>query len=319
MRPAADVVVLENEHWRVGVVPETGASVAFGQVRIDGEWLDVLRPTPPESLRDHRDCASYVLAPWSNRVRDGRLLFNGREWQLRLTDGDGTAIHGTANEFRWRVLDRTPTRLVLGLDSAGFVGVNFPWQFRTEVTYALDGERFEWRTALANADDEAFPAGFGHHPYFVRQLRDAAGGALGAEALLQINCARGYRLEDSMALEEAGEPPTRADFRELRALGDTFVDDCLTGRTSDVAARISYPGALDLAVEADPLLSHVVVFLPVGQPFFAVEPVTNANDAFTLDAAGVSGVGVFRLQPGETREATFALVAAVWQPGDRPA
>ena len=36
MRPAADVVVLENEHWRVGVVPETGASVAFWQVRVDG-------------------------------------------------------------------------------------------------------------------------------------------------------------------------------------------------------------------------------------------------------------------------------------------
>src|SRR5450756_2692977 len=85
MRPAADVVVLENEHWRVGVVPETGASVAFGQVRVDGEWCDVLRPTPTESLRHHADCSSYVLAPWSNRVRDGLLRFDGREWQLPVS------------------------------------------------------------------------------------------------------------------------------------------------------------------------------------------------------------------------------------------
>jgi len=55
----------------------------------------------------------------------------------------------------------------------------------------------------------------------------------------------------------------------------------------------------------------VVVYVPVEKPFFAVEPVTNANDAFALDASGVPGVGVFRVQPGETREATFALVATL--------
>ena len=313
MRPAPDVVVLENAHWRVGIVPETGASVASGQVRISGEWRDVLRPTPPESLRDHSDCSSYVLAPWSNRVRDGRLRFDGRAWQLRITTDDGTAIHGAVIEYPWRVVEQTATRLVLEFDSAGFVGVNFPWQFRAQVTYELNGERFEWRTALTNADHETFPAGLGHHPYFVRRLTDTGGGALGGEALLQINCDRGYQLENAMALGEAAEVPPRADFRELRALGDAFVDDCLTGRTGDVAALISYPGALDVSIEADALLSHVVVYLPVEKPFFAVEPVTNANDAFTLDAAGVPGVGVFTVPPGETREAAFALVARARQ------
>ena len=311
MRPAADVVVLENEHWRVGVVPETGASVAFGQVRVDGEWCDVLRPTPTESLRHHADCSSYVLAPWSNRVRDGLLRFDGREWQLRITDDDGTALHGAVFEYPWTVLEKSRSRLVLGFDSTRFVGVNFPWRFRAQVTYELDGERLWLRTELENTDREAFPAGFGHHPFFVRRLTDAAGEALGGEALLQINCRRGYALEDAMAVDAAGPIPERADFVDLRPLGHTFVDDCLTGRTGDVAAYISYPGVLDVAIEADDLFSHVVVYVPVEKPFFAVEPVTNANDAFTLDASGVPGVGVFRVQPGETREAAFALFATL--------
>jgi aldose 1-epimerase len=311
MRPAADVVVLENEHWRVGVVPETGASVAFGQVRVDGDWRDVLRPTPAESLRHHADCSSYVLAPWSNRVRDGLLRFDGREWQLRITDDDGTALHGAVFEYPWTVLEKSRSRLVLRFDSTRFVGVNFPWRFRAQVTYVLDGERLWWRTELENTDREAFPAGFGHHPFFVRRLTDAAGGALGGEALLQINCRRGYALEDTMAVDAAGPIPERADFADLRPLGHTFVDDCLTGRTGDVAAYISYPGVLDVAIEADDLFSHVVVYVPVEKPFFAVEPVTNANDAFALDAYGVPGVGVFRVQPGETREAAFALVATL--------
>jgi aldose 1-epimerase len=311
MRPTPDVVVLENERWRVGIVPETGASVAFGQVRIDGEWRDVLRPTPAESLRHHADCSSYVLAPWCNRVRDGLLRFDGRQWQLRINNDDGTAIHGAANEFPWRVVEQTATRLTLDFDSTAFVGVNFPWSFRAQVTYELDGERLRCRMELTNTDREAFPAGFGQHPYFVRRLTDDVGGALGGEVLLQINCRRGYALEDEMALGEAGEVPAHADFRELRALGDTFVDDCLTGRTDDVAWRISYPGVLDVAMEADALFGHVVVYVPLEEPFFAVEPVTNANDAFNLDAAGVPGVGIFRVPPGESREATFALVATL--------
>src|SRR5665647_2523271 len=265
MRPAADVVVLENEHWRVGVVPETGASVAFGQVRVDGEWCDVLRPTPTESLRHHADCSSYVLAPWSNRVRDGLLRFDDREWQLRITDDDGTALHGAVFEYPWTVLEKSRSRLVLGFDSTMFVGVNFPWRFRAQVTYVLDGERLRLRTAL----------------------------------------------EDTMAVDAAGPIPERADFVDLRPLGHAFVDDCLTGRTGDVAAYISYPGVLDVAIEADDLFSHVVVYVPVEKPFFAVEPVTNANDAFALDASGVPGVGVFRVQPGETREAAFALFATL--------
>ena len=74
------------------------------------------------------------------------------------------------------------------------VGVNFPWRLRAQVTYVLDGERLWLRTELENTDREAFPAGFGHHPFFVRRLTYAAGVALGCEALLQINCRRGYAL-----------------------------------------------------------------------------------------------------------------------------
>jgi aldose 1-epimerase len=52
-----------------------------------------------------------------------------------------------------------------------------------------------------------------------------------------------------------------------------------------------------------------VVYLPVDVPFFAVEPVTNANDGFNLDAAKAAGSGVFLVQPGETRSTSFTLVA----------
>ena len=50
-----------------------------------------------------------------------------------------------------------------------------------------------------------------------------------------------------------------------------------------------------------------MVYLPVDVPYFAVEPVTNANDGFNLEAAGKQGTGVFLVQPGETRSSSFTL------------
>jgi len=49
--------------------------------------------------------------------------------------------------------------------------------------------------------------------------------------------------------------------------------------------------------------------LPPGKSFFAVEPVSNANDGFNLYEKKIRGSGVFVLEPGEERSATFTLRA----------
>ena len=37
---------------------------------------------------------------------------------------------------------------------------------------------------------------------------------------------------------------------------------------------------------------HLVLYVPPGESFFAVEPVSNANDGFNLFARGIAGSGV---------------------------
>ena len=298
-----EITVIENDHWRIGLVPATGGSVAYGRARVDGQWHDVLRPTPEESLTVASDTASYPLVPWSNRIRDGLLRWAGREYQLRVNFPDGTAIHGTGKDYPWTVVESSPTHAVLEFASHDVYGVNFPWSFTARFTFALEGERFVWTYGITNTSHETFPAGFGHHPYFQRSVAGSP------DAHLQMEVDKAYALDNCLPDGEAGEIRPAADFREARALGDEFVDDCFTGRRGERLATIAWPGALTLDVEADPLLEHVVLYIPQGQPFFALEPVSNANDAFTLDAAGVPGTGLFLVQPGETRSASFSLVA----------
>lgn len=299
-----EIVTIENERWRVGLVPATGGSVAFAQARVGGAWQDVLRPTPEESLGRPGETASYPLVPWSNRIRKGQLKWAGRTYQLRVNFADGTAIHGTGWDYPWAVVEQSPTRVVLELASREFYGVNFPWPFTARFAYELDGDAFTWTYGLTNDSHETFPGGFGHHPYF---LRSVAGSD---DAHLQLNCEQEYALVDAMP--SAGPEGLRpaADFRSSRPVGHEFVDDCFTGRSSATLAVIEWPATLRVTLDADELLSHAVVYIPEGKPFFAVEPVSHCNDAFTLEDGGLHGTGLFLVQPGETKTASFTLTAA---------
>ena len=73
----------------------------------------------------------------------------------------------------------------------------------------------------------------------------------------------------------------------------------------------SFPDQLNhVAYTADESYGHVVVYIPVGKPFFAVEPVTNANDGFNLLAKAWRARGIFVLEPGQAGAATFRLTVS---------
>ena len=78
-------------------------------------------------------------------------------------------------------------------------------------------------------------------------------------------------------------------------------------RASD-PARIVYPAQqVEISIHANPIFEHYIVYSPPEQPFFAVEPVTNANDGFNLFEQGIAGSGVFVLEPGEEKEGVIRL------------
>lgn len=301
------VVDLASATWRVGILPCSAGAIAYAKVLVDGVWRDLLRPTGLTKRDSPTSCASFPLIPWSNRVADAKLTFGGQTWQLPRTSPDGTAMHGSVLPFSFEVLDQTESSVRLGLDSRQVVGMGFPWEFTTELVYTVTDAGLTVTTTVTNVDAEAFPAGFGHHPYFVRSLTPGCG-----EPQLEIPVTCGYALESAMAVAEAGPLPARADYSSLRPLGGKFVDDCLTGRVPG-PVRIVYPGAradgsdIEVHITADDVYSHWVVYVPVHRAYFAVEPATNANGGFALAERGVAGSGVFVLEPGESKTGTFTV------------
>jgi aldose 1-epimerase len=292
--------VLENDVWQVGLLPETGMSVAFARVKHRGRPIDFMRPTPESSYGHVSDCASFFLVPWSNRVKAGTFTFRGKEYRVATNAPDGSAIHGFARNHPWQLVDAGAERLVAAFDSRRHDSRGFPFPFTCRAEFRLEGARFSVEIGLKNEGNQTMPAGFGHHPYFQRALSGA-----GDDVRLEIPCDEYFELE---ACIPSGAPipvDARLDFRTMRPLDPAAkLDDCLTGRRPGASIRFQYPkSGLSVALDLDPLFENVVVYVPGDKSFFAVEPVTNANDGFNLYARGIRGSGVFELEPGQERAA----------------
>ena len=289
---------LENEIWQVGILPETGSSTAFGRVRRNGQWIDVMRPTAESDYGNASLCASFIMLPWSNRLRAAHFRFNGTDYPLQPSDNDGTAIHGAVRRLPWKVESSNSTRLVTTFTSTDYEVVNFPFKFSARADFWLDGADFHMNLALKNEDTQPFPGGYGHHPYFVRDQ--------GANLVqIEVPCDEYFELDAGMAFAQPLPQTPETDFRTLHPLPIELFQQLYTKRTSDVAARVVYP-SVAVTMTADPIFHNVLLFAPE-KPFYAVEPQTNANDGFNLLDKGVAGNGVFILQPGESSSGLVTL------------
>lgn len=290
---------LQNKHWQVGILPQTGASIAYGRVRYGGVWIDMMRPTDPKDYNNSSLTSSFVMIPWSNRIREGKIHFSGSTYQLANLKADGTAMHGDVRGRAWTVVHADETRIRLTLDSTEHEHINFPFKFQTELEYKLRDNDLMMTIKLKNIDQRDFPAGFGFHPYFVRS----------DDMQVKIPCEAHYELENALPTTGIPQPlPDDLDFREFRGLNEQEVDDVFTTRLGLQPAKIIYPEwKLQLDYHADEQFKHFILFSPTGKHFFALEPVTNANDGFNLYAQGISDTGVFLLKPNQEKKGSTFL------------
>jgi len=291
-----DLRILENDFWQVGILPETGVSTAFGRVKIGGAWVDIMRPTAEADYGNPSNCASFLMIPWSNRIRDAHFRFRGVDHTLQMSGKDGTAMHGDVRRRRWQVVSADRTHVILTFDSAAHENVNFPFKFSALAKFILQDRDFLMQITLRNADQQPMPAGFGHHPYFVKS----------DDVALELPYDRQFELVNSLPTGPSAPIQARVDFRQPHLLGDTIMDDQLTGRQGEKPSRLIYKD-VEIAMHSDPIFEQMVIFSPPGKPFYAIEPVTNANDGFNLYDQGIAGTGVFVLEPGEGRAGNMRL------------
>ena len=290
MQNPTPLVELQAGSTRLAVAPEIGGSITRYATERAGRTLEWMRPASAAALaeRSAGGTASFPLVPFSNRIRDARFRFRGREVQLaRNFPPEPHAIHGHGWRAPWAVVDRGEARLTVEYrHPAG----DWPWAYVAQQTFDLGDERLRVRFAVTNEAADPMPVGFGLHPYFVRTPRALVRAAVGPmwEADENVMPLRIVPPPPQLLLRGAGLNP------DATALDNNFTR--FGGR-----AVIEWPewGAR-LRIDADPVYACLVVYTPAGRDFFCVEPATNCIDGFNLADDGRTDTGLIVLDPGDT-------------------
>ncbi|MEJ1921787.1 aldose 1-epimerase family protein [Microbacterium sp. KHB019] len=255
-----------------------------------------------------------TLAPWPNRIVDGRYRLGDVELQLPLTEPErGHALHGLLGwaDFAVRTtLDSTvePDRVVLAATIEPQTG--YPFRVEVEVEYRLDDDGLSQTVTARNLGADAAPWGTGPHPYLV-------GGPGNVDDWTLLLPASEVLTVTEDRLIPTGVEPVDAhpewDFRMPRPIQDVFIDHAFTGldRTDDLAeVRVTASDGTGVSMSWDRGCPWVQIHtadnptLPAAhRAGLAVEPMTCPPDAFN------SGVDLVTLAPGDEHYASWRISA----------
>ncbi|WP_082508754.1 aldose 1-epimerase family protein [Microbacterium sp. Leaf161] len=291
-------------HGYEAVIASVGASLRV----LTFEGRDLVVPFDADEVRP--GYRGTTLAPWPNRIVDGRYTFGGAEQQLALTEpARGQALHGLLAwaEFEDRlVLD---DRVVLAAVIEPQTG--YPFRVEVETEYRIDIDGLRQTVTARNLGADAAPWGTGPHPYLVA----GPGGrvddwtlTLPASEVLTVTPDR----LSPVALEAVSEHPAW-DFRAARRIGDVFIDHAFTGLARDggvAEVRLVTDAGTGVAMTFDERCPWVQVHTAdnpgidaIHRIGLAVEPMTCPPDAFN------SGTDLVVLEPGATHAASWRISA----------
>ncbi len=304
---------------RAEVWPAFGFNCLRWQVpRTDGTLGDLLFCDPAWEQNPVATRSGHpILFPFPNRMKHGRFVFEGREYQLPLNESTGQhAIHGFTPKTPWRVVDQWAgpheARLVgefrLSVDRPDLLAC-WPGDCRIRIEYILKLDELAVNAILSNPGRTPYPFGLGFHPYFACPN---APGAPADEMVLSCPLLDLWETDEAFPTGKKLALPEAMDFRTARALGpvplDTLFDVQTTG--CEAYARLGHktePGVL--TIEAGAEFERVLLFTPAHRRAVAIEPYTCATDA-----ANVADSGWRMLRPGETVETKLRYR---WDPNSR--
>ncbi len=279
---------------------EVGALAAvLCALEVDGVRLT--ETVPRDGLPPHG--CGIVLAPWPNRVRDGRWTLDGEVQQLDISEpATGNASHGLLRNTGYRVLDRADDTLVLGALIAPQHG--WPFLIETSVHYVVSAYGLSVTHVARNLGDRPAPWAVGAHPYF----------RVGETPVedLTVTVARGRRLElDDQLIPVATHPvDAEYDLRTPRRVGDLDLNTGYALAPDDEwnaeAARLTAPDGAAVSLWTDHAFGWIQAYTPrdfprdgVAGQAIALEPMTAPPDALN------SGEGLLWLEPGESTQAAW--------------
>lgn len=300
-------------HGYMATVASVGASLR----ELAFEGRDLVVPFDADEVRPGYRGAT--LAPWPNRVVDGRHRRDGAMLQLPLTEPDrGHALHGLVAWTDFATVDAGDDAVTLEARIEPQTG--YPWRVAVRTTFRLAADGLTQTVRATNESATPAPWGTGPHPYLVAGASPLGTWTLELPATRILHVTADRLVPTELRAVDADEPQ-RFDFRTPRVLGAVEIDHAYTGLVRDARDEASVlltapdGGGVRMTWGSDcPWVQIHTADLPGGptQPGhragLAVEPMTCAPDAFNADRYPF-GTDLLELEPDASAEARWTIAA----------
>lgn len=101
-----------------------------------------------------------VLFPFASRTRNDSYRLDGRTYRM--------PFHGLVKNAAFAVRDVSENAATVWIgQNAAHLSDCYPFEFRLELSYRVEGMRFEAEAAVVNLSDRPMPHSLGWHPYFL--------------------------------------------------------------------------------------------------------------------------------------------------------
>ncbi len=238
-----------------------------------------------------------ILAPWPNRVVDGRWTWESTDYQLWITEPQrGHALHGLVRTMRWEPVEREADRI--SLETLVLAHPGWPFPLHLSVSYELGPSGLTSRVTATNVGRTPCPYGVATHPYLA-----IPGGSVD-DAVLEIPAAVWLATDERLApVERQPTAGTPYEFTSNEPIGARQADTAFTDleRLADgrVEARLTSPDGRTTVLWGDESVRWWQLFTGDDLPprwrraAVALEPMTCGPNALN------TGDDLVVLEPGE--------------------
>ncbi len=289
-----ETLKLKHGALQLELAPHAGGTIAAFRFQRGNQWLDLMRPATKEALQDEKadGTSCFPLVPYSNRIENGKFEYRDTPVNLQLNMAPYQhSMHGQGFQHPWQLIEHSQSSAAMVYEHAGG-GDGWPWIYRAEQRFELIDNVLIAQISLKNTGIEAMPAGLGFHPYFPKT----------SDVRLSLGVSRVWQADNNDMPQTLIDIPDNWKFDSPRDLQGIVLNHCFTDWNGK--AFIDWQEhKLGLKISHHGLLKHMVIYVPDGQEFFCVEPVSHINNAINMVARGIENTGQFELAPNETATA----------------
>lgn len=231
-----------------------------------------------------------LLFPIVGEVKDDRITVAGKRYPL--------SRHGFARTSTFELIEAQPSSCLWRLRATEETRARYPFAFRLDMAYAIDGDRLTMSATVANEGDGPMPASFGFHPAFRWPLKPGLPREQYEVRFDKPEPAPLRALDNNLL---GGTVPSPLRGNRLALADSLFTRNALIW--DDLQSRsLTYSGPSGPSLRLDfPQMPHLGIWTKPGAGYVCLEPWQGFASPVGFDGELSEKPGIVVLDPASTR------------------